>query len=105
MNVHFSSEQLPRRYAQGLSLDIPQGDIQPAQGAHQYLSSTVKSMTVGRLVNVLDVGGVPADETFAKVDKGAFDGFRVAFQRGFTPSDDALRDDQPVGTRGQLLRR
>jgi hypothetical protein len=48
-------------------------------------------MPISRLVDILDVGGVPSDETFPKVCKGAFDGFRVTFQGSFSPSDDALQ--------------
>ena len=62
-----------------LALDSPKRNVQPGKRTHQDLSSSVKPMSISRLVNVLDVGGVPSDETFPKVYKGAFDGFRVTF--------------------------
>jgi hypothetical protein len=48
-------------------------------------------MSVCGLVDVFDVGGIPTDESFPEVDKGAFYGFRVSFEGSFTPSYDALR--------------
>lgn len=47
-------------------------------------------MTVGRLVDVLNVGCIPADEPLSEVNKSALYGFRVAFEGRFTPSNDTL---------------
>lgn len=48
-------------------------------------------MPISRLIDILNVGSVPSDETFPKVCKGAFDGFGVTFQGSFSPSNDPLQ--------------
>jgi hypothetical protein len=73
-----------------LALDSPKRNVQPGKRTHQDLASSVEPVSVSGLVDVLDVGGVPPDETFPEVGKGTFDCFRVTFQGGFSPSDDTL---------------
>jgi hypothetical protein len=53
-------------------------------------------MSVGTLVDILDIRRIPSDESFSKVDKGTFDSLRVTFQSSFTPSNDSLSDVNDV---------
>jgi hypothetical protein len=62
-----------------LALDSPKRNVQPGKRTHQDLASSVKPVSISRLVDVLDVGGVPPDETLPEVGKSTFDGFRMAF--------------------------
>lgn len=62
-----------------LALYSPKRNVQPGKRTHQDLASSVEPVSVSGLVDVLDVGGVPSDETLPEVGKGAFDGFRVTF--------------------------
>lgn len=90
MYSHFSTQQLPNGNAQRFTLDVPKGDVQTGEGAHEDLTTTVEPMSIGRLVNIFNVGGIPTDESLSKIDKRAFDGFRMPLECSFTPSDDAL---------------
>lgn len=92
MYSHFSTQQLPNGNAQRFTLDIPKGDVQPGEGAHKDLTTTVEPMSIGRLVDIFNVGGIPTDESFSEIDKRAFDGFRMPLERSFSPSDNALED-------------
>lgn len=97
-NSHFSTQQLPNWNAQRFTLDIPKGNVQSRDGTHKDLTPSIKPMSIRRLIDILNVGRIPADESLSEIDKGAFDGLRMTLESSFTPSDDALERKSELGS-------
>lgn len=114
----FPTQELPHWYTERLPLDVPtiehsisiqrvsvrgergdepKCDVQTRDCAHEDFTTTVEPLAVSELVDILDVGRVPAYETFLEVFEGAFDGFRVTCVR-FNISSLFSRKKKEIGT-------
>lgn len=56
---------------------------------HEHWATSVEPRAIGVLPDVLDLLGVPSDETLREVLERALDGFGMALESALTPSDDA----------------
>jgi hypothetical protein len=88
--AHLAAEQVADRHAQMLALDIPQGLVDPGQGAHVHRATAIEAAAVEHSPDVFDIARVLADQVIGQFFHGGRHGMGAALDDWLTPAGDAL---------------
>ena len=83
-----AAEELIDRHAERLALDVPEGDLDGANGAGQHRAAPPARAAIHRLPQAFDAGGVLADQVARQRLDGAGDGRLLAGHMALTESGD-----------------
>jgi hypothetical protein len=76
--TNFTSKQLPDRYVEFASFEVPESDVDTCKSRHENWSAAVEGFAPCILPEGFDVVGFVADEAGCVAVEGAFDCFRMA---------------------------
>lgn len=89
------------------TLQVPEGDVDARQRAHEDRTPSVEASPPRQLPYVLDIIGLEASDTVEPGVQAALDGLRMALQRGLAPANIALvvhdLDEEPAWRHPEVL--
>ena len=87
--AHLAAEQAPDRHAERLAENVPERDLDAADGRHALDPEAPEAVPGQDLVALLDVAGILPDQQRLEILDGADDGAGLPFQRRFAPAEQA----------------
>lgn len=105
--IEGTAQQFVHRHSHRLASNVPQRLIDGRNRGSHHRTGAIEGMNIHRLPDVFDLHRVRADQEIFEVVDASHHGAGFAFQRSFTPSDQALirfefeEHVRPVGVRSQ----